>query len=66
MTSSIDLIALDLDGTLLAPDETISARNREAIRRALAAGIRVVLVTGRGVDTPIKISRDLGLNLPVI
>jgi Cof subfamily protein (haloacid dehalogenase superfamily) len=66
MTTPIDLIALDLDGTLLAPDETISTRNRKAIREALAAGIRVVLVTGRGVDTPIAISKDLGLNLPVI
>jgi Cof subfamily protein (haloacid dehalogenase superfamily) len=66
MTTTIDLIALDLDGTLLAPDETISARNRDAIRRALAAGIRVVLVTGRGVDTPIRVSKELGLNLPVI
>ena len=27
---------------------------------ALAAGIRVVLVTGRGVDTPIRVSRELG------
>jgi 5-amino-6-(5-phospho-D-ribitylamino)uracil phosphatase len=66
MTTTIDLIALDLDGTLLAPDETISARNRDAIRRALAEGIRVVLVTGRGVDTPIRVSKELGLNLPVI
>ncbi len=66
MNQPIDLIALDLDGTLLAADETVSGANRAAIGRALAAGIRVVLVTGRGVDTPIKISRDLGLNLPVI
>ncbi len=66
MNQPIDLIALDLDGTLLAPDESISSADRAAIARALAAGIRVVLVTGRGVDTPIKISRDLGLNLPVI
>jgi Cof subfamily protein (haloacid dehalogenase superfamily) len=66
MRTSIDLIALDLDGTLLSPDETISTGNRAAIARALAAGIRVVLVTGRGVDTPIRVSRDLGLNLPVI
>ncbi|MEA2718851.1 MAG: hypothetical protein QOJ39_715 [Candidatus Eremiobacteraeota bacterium] len=65
-TPNIDLIALDLDGTLLAPDETISARNRTAIKEALAAGIRVVLVTGRGVDTPIRVSKELGLNLPVI
>lgn len=66
MTQPIDLIALDLDGTLLAPDETISAGNRAAIARALKAGIRVVLVTGRGVDTPIRVSQDLGISLPVI
>ena len=66
MTQPIDLIALDLDGTLLAPDETISAGNRAAISRALKSGIRVVLVTGRGVDTPIRVSKELGLNLPVI
>jgi Cof subfamily protein (haloacid dehalogenase superfamily) len=62
----IDLIALDLDGTLLSPDESISPVNRAAISKALKAGIRVVLVTGRGVDTPIEVSKDLGLNLPVI
>ena len=62
----IDLIALDLDGTLLDPAEHISVRNRRAIDRALAAGVRVVLVTGRGVDLPIRISAELGLNLPVI
>jgi Cof subfamily protein (haloacid dehalogenase superfamily) len=62
----IDLIALDLDGTLLAPDETISVRNRTAIKDALTTGIRVVLVTGRGVDVPIRVSKELGLNLPVI
>ena len=65
-TPNIDLIALDLDGTLLAPDETISVRNRTAIKDALTAGIRVVLVTGRGVDVPIRVSKELGLNLPVI
>jgi Cof subfamily protein (haloacid dehalogenase superfamily) len=62
----IDLIALDLDGTLLDAQEQISARNRSAVRAALEAGIRVVLVTGRGVDMPIAVSKDLGLNLPVI
>lgn len=62
----IDLIALDLDGTLLRGDETVSERNRTAIRQALERGIRIVLVTGRGVDMPIRISRELGLNLPVI
>src|ERR1700686_3199334 len=62
----IDLIALDLDGTLLDPEEQISPRNRTAIRRALEAGVRVVLVTGRSADLPTTISKDLNLNLPVI
>jgi Cof subfamily protein (haloacid dehalogenase superfamily) len=62
----IDLIALDLDGTLLDPDELVSERNRAAIRHSLESGVRVVLVTGRGTDLPIRISRDLNLNLPVI
>lgn len=62
----IDLIALDLDGTLLDSNEDVSPRNRTAIRAALEAGVRIVLVTGRGVDTPIRISRELNLNLPVI
>ncbi len=65
-TQPIDLIALDLDGTLLNPDESVSDVNRAAISRALNSGIRVVLVTGRGADTPIRVSRELGLNLPVI
>jgi hydroxymethylpyrimidine pyrophosphatase-like HAD family hydrolase len=62
----IDLVALDLDGTLLDPSENVSGRSRAAIRQALERGVRVVLVTGRGVDLPIRISHELGLNLPVI
>jgi Cof subfamily protein (haloacid dehalogenase superfamily) len=62
----IDLIALDLDGTLLRPDESISDVNRAAISRAMKSGIRVVLVTGRGVDVAVRVARDLGTNLPVI
>ncbi|HEY9084895.1 MAG TPA: Cof-type HAD-IIB family hydrolase [Candidatus Tyrphobacter sp.] len=63
---SIDLIALDLDGTLLDPQEQVSQANRLAIAAALAEGVRVVLVTGRGVEAPTQIARDLELALPVI
>jgi hydroxymethylpyrimidine pyrophosphatase-like HAD family hydrolase len=45
LVSSYDLIALDLDGTLLGSDDSISPRNQAAIRDALAAGVRVVFVT---------------------
>lgn len=43
-----DLIALDLDGTLIGPDGLVSDANRDAVRRARAAGIEVVICTGRG------------------
>lgn len=63
---SIDLIALDLDGTLLDSREQVSEANRAAIAAALGEGVRVVLVTGRGVEAPTQIARNLGLALPVI
>jgi Cof subfamily protein (haloacid dehalogenase superfamily) len=43
----IRLVASDLDGTLLLPDETVSERTRAALAAAKEAGITVVLVSGR-------------------
>ncbi|MDR1147745.1 MAG: Cof-type HAD-IIB family hydrolase [Spirochaetaceae bacterium] len=43
----IRLIALDLDDTLLRTDLSISFRTRKAIKRCLAAGINIVLASGR-------------------
>jgi Cof subfamily protein (haloacid dehalogenase superfamily) len=44
---NVRLVASDLDGTLLLPDETVSDRTRAALAAAGAAGITVVLVSGR-------------------
>jgi Cof subfamily protein (haloacid dehalogenase superfamily) len=41
------LIVTDLDGTLLGADGTVSERNSAVLRRAVAAGARVVIATGR-------------------
>ena len=43
----VRLVASDLDGTLLRPDETVSERTRAALAAARDAGITVVLVSGR-------------------
>ena len=43
------LILVDLDGTLLGKDHTVSVRNAAALERATAAGARVVVATGRPV-----------------
>jgi len=42
------LAAIDLDGTLIRSDGTISARTRAAVQGAVAQGIEVVIVTARG------------------
>ncbi len=44
------LIALDMDGTLLNSDKQISEPNKEAIRQARAAGVTVVLASGRPLE----------------
>jgi Cof subfamily protein (haloacid dehalogenase superfamily) len=45
--SEVRLLALDLDDTLLRSDLTISRRNRNVIKKAEAAGVTVVLASGR-------------------
>ncbi|GAA3042764.1 HAD family hydrolase [Streptomyces glomeratus] len=54
------LIATDLDGTLLRPDETVSARTRAALAAATAAGAAHIVVTGRAVPWTRPILDDLG------
>jgi hydroxymethylpyrimidine pyrophosphatase-like HAD family hydrolase len=62
----IRLIALDIDGTLLRDDKTISARTRLAIDRARAGGVRVVLVTGRRHPSARRVAEDLGGRVPLV
>jgi hypothetical protein len=46
----IRLLALDIDGTLLDSNGRLPEANRDAISRALDAGVEVVLATGRRFD----------------
>ena len=41
------LIAIDMDGTLLRNDRTVSYRSKEAIKKAKARGINITLTSGR-------------------
>lgn len=47
----ITCIAIDLDGTALNPQGGLSKRNREAIEKALKAGIQVAAASGRSLDS---------------
>jgi hydroxymethylpyrimidine pyrophosphatase-like HAD family hydrolase len=63
---SIRLIASDIDGTLLNPQFQISDDDLTALRRAHAAGIEVVLVTGRRHTFALPIAQQLGFDLWLI
>lgn len=54
------LIATDLDGTLLRPDDTVSARCRAALATAARAGARHIVATGRPVPQVMPLLEDLG------
>jgi hypothetical protein len=47
--NDIKLLALDLDGTLTNHEKKVSQRNREYIRKAQEAGVKIILASGRPV-----------------
>jgi len=63
---SIRLLATDIDGTLLNPQFKISEGDLLALRRAHAAGIEIVLVTGRRHAFALPIAKQLGFDLWLI
>ncbi|MFD1670556.1 sugar-phosphatase [Agrilactobacillus yilanensis] len=59
--SKIKLIAIDMDGTLLNDQQVISPENKAAIKAADAAGIQVVLASGRPLNGLRKYLEELNL-----
>ncbi len=55
------IIAIDIDGTLLSSQGQVSPRNRAALEAAHAAGIEVVIATGRRHTYAMRVVRDLHL-----
>jgi Cof subfamily protein (haloacid dehalogenase superfamily) len=55
-----ELLAVDIDNTLLAGLVGVAAANRAALRQAEAAGCRVCICTGRGRFTTRPVAEELG------
>ncbi|MFZ0732000.1 MAG: Cof-type HAD-IIB family hydrolase [Candidatus Sulfotelmatobacter sp.] len=64
--SPIRLLATDIDGTLLNPQFQISEGDLMALRKAHAAGIEIVLVTGRRHSFALPIAKQLDFDLWLI
>jgi len=58
----IKMIAIDLDGTLLKDDKSISERNKEALKFAKESGVQVVICTGRPLKAMDNILSELNLD----
>lgn len=59
--STIELVAIDMDGTLLDPAHKLTARVKQAIARARALGVHIVLTSGRPVPGLAPFLHELGI-----
>jgi Cof subfamily protein (haloacid dehalogenase superfamily) len=64
--SRYELVAIDLDGTLVDAQNVISDRVERTVREVRSAGVEIVLVTGRPQVAALAIFNHLGLALPLI
>ena len=62
----IQLVAIDIDGTLLTPQREIAPRTLKAVRTAQEAGIIVTLATARRYLNTGQFAEVLGLSIPLI
>ncbi len=66
MSLNYDLIALDVDGTLLRDDHGLTVAVRDAVQETAARGAQIVLCTGRGPSGALPILGELALGGTVI
>lgn len=63
---SVRLLAIDLDGTLVNHQLQMDPRDVAAVKAASAAGVTVVLATGRMFKSSLRYTEPLGLTGPII
>lgn len=63
---SYQLVATDLDGTLLGPDGLLSARTLRAARGLFELGVPLVLATARRLTGAAKVASALGIPVTLI
>lgn len=62
--SRMRLVFTDLDGTLLNNESQISPRTKEAIAAMTACGHKLILTSGRPLDSILEVKRLAGINYP--
>jgi len=65
-TLDIQLLVLDIDGTIAGKSNEIREPVKQAIRRAMAKGIQVAIATGRMYCSALRFHQEIGSNLPML
>ena len=60
------MLAIDVDGTLVDSRDELTPVVRDAVRRAAAAGVRIVLATGRRYSRALPLVEPLGIEAPIV
>lgn len=63
---AVKLFVSDLDGTLLNRQHKISEKNKQAVQRAVAAGVTVTIATGRMYPSALPYAKQLNVDVPII
>ena len=66
MPGGVEVIATDLDRTLIWDDYVLRPRTLEALRCAEAAGLRVIVCTGRMVQSARRVLAPAGSHQPLV
>lgn len=66
MTKIIQLIAVDLDGTLLNSQHELTERTEKALKAAMEKGVQIILATGKTRSSALSLIARLGLTSPGI
>ncbi len=64
--SAIRLLAIDIDGTLVNSRDELTPEVCTALKTAKAAGVEIVLATGRRYSRALPLVEPLGLEVPLI
>jgi len=62
----IKLVVVDLDGTLVMDDNTVTKRTAEVFRRARSRGIRIAVATGRALEEGVAAADAVGADEYII
>ena len=63
---SIKALAIDLDGTMLAPGAELSERTARTLKLCARRGLRIVIATGRATEAAEPFRETLGITGPMV